>query len=469
MAGLPMRFFIATKTVFHCMIAIIAMLVLAAAMYVSHVLEERYNNELLASTQQQLSFYHNKLVTNLQNHIQIVRGLPGLFAVHPELSQAEFETAVSHLIGQETQWRNIAAAPGMIIQFIYPVKGNEQAIGLNYLQEVTQVEAVERARESRKLVLAGPLELKQGGYGLITRIPVYLTDAFGEEYSWGIISAVIDADAFFKASGLDKSDIPIDIAIRGRGGLGGEGEVFHGDAALFDDARLTMPLMLPEGHWLLAGQPKGGWKANNNRLLQSKILVFFIALAVFSLLAAFVRFMFSASLANLKFRKLIDSSPIPYLLAGRDGKISFINPAFTELYGYTLHDLPSLSFLWSKTDIDAGYRKVIENWRASNTEKKVLPDSYKEVSIYCNDGSERLILLSVSPLHDAITSELLFVLYDITSRKLAEQKLYVAEQIFRQAHEGIVVTDIESRILEVNQAFTDITGYAAAEVLQDRK
>lgn len=466
MARLPKGFFMATKTVFHSMIVIIAMLVLAAAAYVSHVLEERYNNQLLTATQQQLSFYHNKLVTNLQNHIQIVRGLPGLFAVKPDLTQAEYELAVSHLVGPDTQWRNIAAAPDMVIQFIYPMEGNEQAIGLNYLEELEQIEAAKRAKQTRKLVLAGPLELKQGGRGLITRTPVYLTNRSGEEYFWGLISAVIDADAFFKEVERESGELPIEIAIRGRDGLGEAGEVFYGDPALFEDQRLTMSLTLPEGSWQMVGQPEGGWGANNKVLLQSKMLVFFIALAVFTLLTAFVRFMFAASLTNLKFRKLIDSSPIPYLLVGCDSKISFINPAFTDLYGYTLEDLPNLSVLWDKTDLASGYQQAIENWCMSNNEKIILPSSYEEVSVHCRDGSESVALLSVSPLHDAANSELLFVLYDITSRKLAEQKLYVAEQIFRQAHEGIVVTDTESRILEVNQAFTDITGYSVAEALQ---
>ena len=221
-----MRPFIATKPVFNSMIAIIALLILVAAIYLDHVIQDRHKNALLAETQQQLSILHNNLVTNLQNHIQIVRGLPGLFAVNPDLTQQQFEIAMQHLIGEHTQLRNIAAAPEMVIRYMYPIAGNEQAIGLNYLQEPTQKDAAERARLNRKLVLAGPLELKQGGIGLIARIPVYLNDEKGDEYFWGIISAVIDVEAFFEASGLKDKTLPIDIAIRGKDGLGTAGEVF---------------------------------------------------------------------------------------------------------------------------------------------------------------------------------------------------------------------------------------------------
>ncbi|KAA0874157.1 diguanylate cyclase [Nitrincola tapanii] len=41
----------------------------------------------------------------------------------------------------------------------------------------------------------------------------------------------------------------------------------------------------------------------------------------------------------------------------------------------------------------------------------------------------------------------------------------IAMTVFNHAREGIMVTDAQERILHVNQAFTDITGYSAAEVL----
>lgn len=462
-----MRFLIPNKLVFNSMIAIVALLILLAAIYLEHVLYERHMNSKLAETQKQLSHYHSNMVTNLQNHIQIVRGLPGLFAVNPELTQPQFELAMRHLIGDHTQLRNIAAAPDMVIRYMYPIEGNEAAIGLDYRQEPAQKAAVERARMNRRLVLAGPLNLKQGRVGLITRIPVYLNDQNGQEYFWGIISAVLDVEAFFTASGLHAEDLPVELAIRGRDGLGRDGEVFFGDPELFDNPVLTMPLQLPDGYWLLTGQPKGGWKADNQLVWQSRLLIFFVALILFALLTSFIRFMFSASLANLKFRQLIESSPVPYLLVGRDQRITFVNPAFTELYGYTLSEIPLLERWWQKTDIDQDYLKKIQSWYdATGTDNNNLPEPPVELKVECNNGESRVALLSASTLDNTVHPELLLVIYDITSRKQAEQKVHLSEQIFRQAHEGILVTDTDSRILEVNPAFTTITGYSFEDAFQ---
>ncbi len=55
-------------------------------------------------------------------------------------------------------------------------------------------------------------------------------------------------------------------------------------------------------------------------------------------------------------------------------------------------------------------------------------------------------------------------LIDISARKQSEEALHLAATAF-EAHEAIAVTDAEGTILRVNQAFTDITGYHAEEVI----
>jgi diguanylate cyclase (GGDEF)-like protein/PAS domain S-box-containing protein len=57
------------------------------------------------------------------------------------------------------------------------------------------------------------------------------------------------------------------------------------------------------------------------------------------------------------------------------------------------------------------------------------------------------------------------VIHDITERKQAEEKLTRAASVVSHAHEGILITDADSKIVEVNDSFTRITGYSAEEVL----
>ncbi|MCX4189658.1 EAL domain-containing protein [Methylophaga sp. OBS3] len=417
-----MRRLTASKPLFHSVIVTIGLLLLVAAIYVNNLVQARYHSALITQTQQQLSQYHNRLVTNLQNHIQIVRGLPGLFVVNPDLTQADYEIAMAHLINSQNQLRNIAAAPDMVIRYMYPVEDNEEAIGLDYRKVPEQFAAAERSRTSGDLVLAGPLTLRQGGNGLITRIPVFLNSNDRASF-WGIISAVIDSDAFFHASGLIEGEMPVELAIRGKDGLGEAGEMVWGNSELFNSPQLTMRLDLPDGYWQLVARPLGGWEFNRYIIWQTRIWVFGIALLGFILLTAFIRFMFSASLANLKFRNLIESSPFPYLLINRNKQFSFINASFTEIYGYQSADLQVLKDWWGKAEIDLGFQRQIEQWCEGLIDPSELPEHSIEITIHCQGGQVRHALLSCAALQDTFSDELLLVVYDITQSKQQQETL----------------------------------------------
>ena len=54
---------------------------------------------------------------------------------------------------------------------------------------------------------------------------------------------------------------------------------------------------------------------------------------------------------------------------------------------------------------------------------------------------------------------------NITARKLSELQYRLSAEFFNGSSEGMLITDAEQRIIQVNPAFTTITGYSAAEVL----
>ncbi|WP_304524170.1 EAL domain-containing protein [Cupriavidus sp. DB3] len=56
-------------------------------------------------------------------------------------------------------------------------------------------------------------------------------------------------------------------------------------------------------------------------------------------------------------------------------------------------------------------------------------------------------------------------IHDVTSRRRSAEELRLAAKVFAHAGEGILVTDAQAHIVNVNRAFTVITGYAREEVL----
>jgi diguanylate cyclase (GGDEF)-like protein/PAS domain S-box-containing protein len=57
------------------------------------------------------------------------------------------------------------------------------------------------------------------------------------------------------------------------------------------------------------------------------------------------------------------------------------------------------------------------------------------------------------------------VIRDISQRKASERALTMAAQVFQNCRDAILITDRAYRVVAVNQAFTDITGFAPADII----
>lgn len=54
---------------------------------------------------------------------------------------------------------------------------------------------------------------------------------------------------------------------------------------------------------------------------------------------------------------------------------------------------------------------------------------------------------------------------DVSTQKRQEEERILSHTVFRQSHDGIMITDCDNRIVQVNPAFTQITGYTPDEVM----
>ncbi len=454
-----------TKIAFYSILAVLAVIFISVATFTCQRLTDSYKSQEFAITQELLSKYHNRVSTELQGHIQLVRGLPSLFAVNQKLTQQQFALAVSYLVNTESEIRNIAAAPDMIIKYVYPVEGNKSVIGLDYRKEPEQFEAADRARRTRQLVLAGPLQLKQGGVGFVTRVPVFLHDEkTHEEYFWGLISAVIDVDAFFKKVGLH-DDLPFELAIRGKDSLGRQGAVFFGDSSLFQHPKLLQTLKLTEGEWILVAEPKGGWGQLPKEYWQQVFTIYGLATFIFLLIAAFIRYVLIASTANYKYRNLIQSSPVPYILLDKQQRVTFINQSFKETFGYDLENIESLPNWEKLMHLVQKHRNKTQHELSPELSQISSMSNAFELEIQTKGGKSRVVLVSPSVVESTLGDETLLVIYDITVRKKAEEQLRFSSRVFNQAHEAIMITDTTGVITDVNPAFCNITGYSREEAI----
>lgn len=268
--------------------AAIAFVVLLACAIVADQQNSKVSDQLArADVLAKVNIIRAKLEGNIGGNLQLVQGLVSTIVTEPYMGQQRFASLATNLFQQKSQLRNIAGAPGLVISLMYPIKGNEKAIGLDYRKNEAQRKAAFRARDQRVLVFAGPVDLAQGGRGFIGRIPVFVPTAGGGDRFWGIVSAVVDVDRLYAASGLTDPEIDIDVALTGKDALGGGGEHFFGGDNVFAGNPVSADVQLPSGSWQISAIPKGGWPAApKNELTLRTLMLLAGALVVLPIMVA---------------------------------------------------------------------------------------------------------------------------------------------------------------------------------------
>jgi diguanylate cyclase (GGDEF)-like protein len=226
-----------------------------------------------ASAFEQMSSIRARLEANIYSNFQLVRGLIPVIATEPEMDQRRFAQLAGGLLKEGPQLTGIGGAPGLVISLMHPMEGNESAIGLDYRKNPKQREASLYAQHTGKVVLAGPVELVQGGRGLIARFPVFTTNSSSGQEFWGLVSAVIDIEKLYEASGLGDPTLGINVALTGVDGKGSSGEQFFGASEILSDNPVTSELVLPSGVWQIAAVPKQGWDVAPDNALELRLAI----------------------------------------------------------------------------------------------------------------------------------------------------------------------------------------------------
>ncbi|TYL49479.1 EAL domain-containing protein [Marinomonas sp. IMCC 4694] len=113
-----------------------------------------------------------------------------------------FPDFASKLIESIGGIENLQLAPDGIISNIYPLLGNEAAIGLDILSSPNFKKEASLSITNREMFVIGPVNLVQGGVAVISRAPIFIHKDTQNELFWGFASAVIYLDALIEATQL---------------------------------------------------------------------------------------------------------------------------------------------------------------------------------------------------------------------------------------------------------------------------
>jgi PAS domain S-box-containing protein len=162
---------------------------------------------------------------------------------------------------------------------------------------------------------------------------------------------------------------------------------------------------------------------------------------------------------NKKFKILFEQSSFFALIINSDGKIVEINSSFES----TFFDKKLLNKnIWEYPCWPQNEKLWLENIIKDYSENIKVQ---RELNIFGLDGKQKVLEMVISSFEIDEQIEYVMIALDITLKKQREKELKNAHIVFSNAHDGIVVTDENINIVNVNKAFEENTGYSLEEVL----
>ena len=128
--------------------------------------------------QQQLALVRSNIEAEVFRDTFLADSLATVVSIAPEFALTHWESVAEKLLSKARFVRNVGLAPDDVISRVYPLQGNEKAVGLDFRSRPEQYKTVLKARQSQQVVIAGPLELVQGGIALIARFPIFTNPPF---------------------------------------------------------------------------------------------------------------------------------------------------------------------------------------------------------------------------------------------------------------------------------------------------
>jgi PAS domain S-box-containing protein len=278
-----------------------------------------------------------------------------------------FETFAASVYESTSGIRTIAVAPGGVVYYVYPIEDNVRVVGYDPLKDPRPGvrEDVERAINTRQVVLSGPTELSDGKVGVVARKAVFQNDRY-----WGLVNLVVDLDPLLALSGIQEQAGTLDLVLRDQAG-----QTFFGDPEVIQTQPVVQQIALQDGNWELAGAPQGGWFS----AVRSDLLLFQLGLlTIVSLIATLVYLSVNrqSRLAvavhqrtyeltqvnqaleqdiaerekaeealgerETQYRSIFEAVSDGLFINDLDGALVDFNPAAAEMHGYTVSDFRSL-------------------------------------------------------------------------------------------------------------------------------
>jgi PAS domain S-box-containing protein len=166
-----------------------------------------------------------------------------------------------------------------------------------------------------------------------------------------------------------------------------------------------------------------------------------------------------------RYHRIVETANEGIWTVDQDKRTTFVNQKMAEMLGYSVEEMLDRSFFnFIEVEDYAKMEEIFRHYIQGSKEQF-------ELEFRCRDGSVIWTIISGSPICNADGGYIgaLGMITDITARKLADNALMESEKrfhsIFNNTSVGVVMTDQDGQLVNVNQAMCSILGYAEEELI----
>ena len=258
------------KTLVPLIVFLLGMCLVGLIVYKTDAIEKEQKR---TTAQLNATTYGERIKNEITNGIEITDTLQQiLISENGEINY--FDTISKNIMSDSIE--SIQLAPNGVVTDIYPAEGNE-AGKIDLLHDKDRGEISCYARDNHTLITQGPFELKQGGYGIAVRNPVYLKDKNGQEYFWGFTIVILRVPDIFSDSINALSDFSYKYKLSKTSSPWSDTYevVYQSDGTLTNP--VSYDFTIGEENWKFEVMPVSGWR---NAKLIAIVIGFFTSIVL---------------------------------------------------------------------------------------------------------------------------------------------------------------------------------------------
>ena len=186
--------------IYTIMVFIVTFLVINAISHIQvqhHVEQEQYKASYTAETTVR------RIESQLNRYLAKADILKKMIENGATLDEEQFDKLAQYMQDDDGVIQAIEVAKSGVISLVYPLEGNQEAVGLDLFQNPERKTSARIAKKSGEYSIAGPFELVQGGKGALLMDPVYVNNTENMEF-WGLTLLVIDWEKFMAGLNLEQ-------------------------------------------------------------------------------------------------------------------------------------------------------------------------------------------------------------------------------------------------------------------------